>query len=90
MTRAMDPVIIPRLATQDQLQARFVERYREFWQSYTYRDEFIPGFRDCYYCGQFGTETPAVRRIDVNVWGTICERDVCEAHARTDGCRVDD
>ncbi len=86
----MDGVIIPRIKTQAQLSAEFDKIHGRRWRDCTYKDEFIPGFRDCYYCEKHGKEVPAVRRVSVNVWGTVCERDVCEEHTWKDGKRVDD
>jgi hypothetical protein len=87
-----EPVIIPRLKSVAQLEQEYLMKYREFWQFYSYRDEFIPGFRDCYYCTKFDetVDSPAVARISVNVWGTVVERDVCLEHADRDGARADD
>jgi hypothetical protein len=39
----------------------------------------------CYCC-----TAPAVRRIEANTWGVVCEYDVCEQHAQEyDGKNVD-
>jgi hypothetical protein len=74
----------------DVISEEFTKIHGECWRDYIYKDEFIPGFRDCYYCEKFNEEVPAVYRISVNVWGVVCERDVCERHASKNGMRVDD
>ncbi|MFC1598532.1 hypothetical protein ACFL2U_00775 [Patescibacteria group bacterium] len=58
-----------------------------FHHVYTYKDEFVAGqpckHRDC--------EQPTTRRIMVNIWGTVMEKDVCAQHAEQyHGKRLDE
>ena len=85
-----DKPLIPRLTPPSVLAEREVAKHGSHWRSYYYADEFIPGYRDCHYCELYGKEVPAVRRISVNVWGVVRERDVCERCAAKDGKRVEE
>jgi hypothetical protein len=40
-------------------------------------------------CNCRSCKEPAVKRIAVNVWGSVCEADVCEKHAELNGKWVD-
>lgn len=45
----------------------------------------------CMHAAHDGQEPPpATRRALVNIWGTVCDIDVCAEHEDLDGCRMDD
>lgn len=46
---------------------------------------------ECVHCEKGHCDRTATHRIRINVWGTLCELDVCEGHSRfaSDGRSVD-
>lgn len=54
------------------------QQYRSFWQLSVLTPK--DGIRRCYCCGD-----TVAGRVSMNIWGTICDFDVCESHASLDG-----
>jgi hypothetical protein len=55
-------IIIPRIKSFKAISKALTKIHGERWKDCIYKDEFIPGFRDCYYCEQYGKEVAAVHR----------------------------
>lgn len=69
-----------RAAAEKQRGGAYLDaRYGRMWQRHwTLKRSFheVCGREKCYCCHKLVT-----RRIDANVWGTVCEYDVCDEHA---------
>lgn len=77
-------------AAHKALMFKFYPKARGTWAFRGWGTSVAPTVSPSGVCCSTGCKRPAVRRVRINVWGTLCERDVCVRHCRwSDGRPVD-